>query len=352
MKKIVFIVPSLGVGGAELVSLNICRFLNNKEFDYLFVSLNSCENSVNDIRARDWGIKVIYLNKNSGFDFMSIKKLRKIVKEYNPVIIHTHMGALIYGFLLNFRKVKHVHTIHCIPQNKRYYGYPLWLVRFVFKKKNIIPVCISEKQREETIKLFKLKNKEIPLIYNGIDTSLFKPKVLREKYIINVGSFTKIKNQKALIKGFYESLKESPSLSLVLIGDGPLRKDCEKLTEELGIAKKVIFTGVVSNVQDYLSSALLYVCTSITEANPLSFLEAMAAGLPIISTNVGGVSDIVSKNNGILLDSDLPESIKNSILFLLRNEEVYRIMSNNCIKQSANFDIKQCSHKYELIYSQ
>ena len=351
MKKILIVVPSLGPGGAELMALNICRFLDKNKYCCLFVSLNARENSINDIKASNWGIEVVYLNKNKGFDFAIISKLRKIIKDFGPDVIHSHMNALLYAYLAKRKKVKHIHTVHCIPYGKKYYGYPVSLIKYIFSKKNVLPVSISNIQKQEIIRVFKLKNKSIPLIYNGIDISLFdKPIEKDAKYIIDVGSFREIKNQIALIKGFYEISKINDSICLLLIGDGPMKKKCEELVDNLNIKDKVTFTGIVDDVQNYLCKSLIYVSTSKTEANPVTFLEAMAAGLPIISTNVGGVSDILGDGNGILLDDDSPECIKVNVLFLLNNRELYDKISLNNRRTSLKYDIKKCCENYEQIY--
>lgn len=354
--KILYVIPSLGVGGAEEVALNICRFLDNKSFEYKFIVLGTKENSINDKRASLWGINVIYLNKKNGLDISLFKKLRKLIIKYQPDVIHTHMAALFYAnFSLLFTKnIMHVHTFHCIPNVRKYYGFPMILAKKIFNKKNFFPISISNYQSNYLLSNNIVKSQKMKCIYNGIETLLYSSNKIESfdsLKMIYVGSFSDIKNQIDAIR-ILNILKDSISnISLILVGEGPLKKHLQDYVKELNINNYVTFTGNVENVQDYLSLANLYISTSLIEANPLSILQAISSGLPVVAYNVGGIKDIVKdKQNGFLIKKYDITGFVNCINCIFNDKSLWQSMSDFSKLESRNYNILNCVKKYEKIY--
>jgi glycosyltransferase involved in cell wall biosynthesis len=113
------------------------------------------------------------------------------------------------------------------------------------------------------------------------------------RYIVHVARHHPVKDQPTLIRGFATAAADLPDVDLVLVGDGPLRQDLEDLARSLGVAGRVKFVGIRSNVPDWLAAADAFALTSVSEAASLTLLEAMATGLPVVVTAVGGNPEIV-----------------------------------------------------------
>jgi glycosyltransferase involved in cell wall biosynthesis len=149
------------------------------------------------------------------------------------------------------------------------------------------------------------RGSRIEVIENGIQVDRYgpaadKPALKRtlgldpgRRYIVHVARHHPVKDQPTLIRGFSTAAADLPDVDLVLVGDGPLRQDLEDLARSLGVAGRVKFVGIQSNVPDWLAAADAFALTSVSEAASLTLLEAMATGLPVVVTAVGGNPEIV-----------------------------------------------------------
>jgi glycosyltransferase involved in cell wall biosynthesis len=166
----------------------------------------------------------------------------------------------------------------------------------------------------ERLKFIKLKE-EIYCIGNGVNREIFYPRdVLRENQIICVAHLRWQKGHKFLIKAFSEFLKTYSDYKLILIGDGPDKTNLLDLTQTLGIENNVIFKGVMGreDVAIEISKSKLLVLSSLLEGFPKVVLESLAAGTPVLSTNVGNVSNVVG-SAGVICDTESSQSLLNGL---------------------------------------
>jgi glycosyltransferase involved in cell wall biosynthesis len=180
--------------------------------------------------------------------------------------------------------------------------------------------------------------KDVYDIPPGIDCNLFKPvkNNIRKKYNISdtplllfVGRFVPLKNLPFLIKSFNEVVKENKRISLMLVGEGPLDKMVRHLVTKYKLEKKVIFTGRIlpEQLPQYYSAADAFILTSSYESFSISTLEAMSCSLPIISTKVGWLPNLVTNGEGgFLVGNNDVEGLKNAILNLLGNKRLCKEM--------------------------
>ena len=169
--------------------------------------------------------------------------------------------------------------------------------------------------------------------------------------ILHIGRFSEQKNHVGLIHAFQKVLKVYPNAILKLAGDGELRPEMEKLTVQLGISSNVYFLGIQSDVFDLLHHADIFILPSSYEGVPMTLIEAMGTGSPIIATNVGGVPDMLTDGlNAILVHNDTDE-IAESMITLIGNEKMRQCLGEEARKRSVAFSSVIMAQKYAEIYA-
>jgi glycosyltransferase involved in cell wall biosynthesis len=353
--KVFHVLHDLTTGGAEKLVVDMCLFINKNEIDASIISLFPAKNNVFEKLASENGINLIFLNKKLGFDLGIIFALYKLIKIQKPDLIHTHSYVFPYVFpALVMNKVKaRVHTVHNIASKEFSYAIRK-VIQIAYMFFNVTPVAISDHVKKSIEIEYNIKSGIIPCIYNGIDTNRFTRTQKKSSGIvtfIHVGRFSKQKNHNLLVEAFAEALKKNNNIVLKLIGDGELKQDITSKVDDLGIKDKIVFKGITKDVNSELNSSDVFILSSDWEGLPLSVLEAMACGLPIISTKAGGTPDIVKNlDNGILVDIGDKEGIENAILTLAGNKKLREDMGMKSFIYSKNYDIRATCSNYVSLY--
>lgn len=200
--------------------------------------------------------------------------------------------------------------------------------------------------------------REIYVVPNGIDLKRFKPSLVRKKErktkkIIFVGRLHPEKGIKYLIEAMPIVLQEMENTELLIVGDGIERSRLEEIIETQGINDQIMFTGALQQkkIPEIMYDADVFVIPSLSESFGIVIIEAMAAGLPIIATNVGGIPFIIDEGfNGYLINPKRSDEIANKILFLLQNDKEREIISANNQKKALMFSWDMVAKKLENIY--
>lgn len=192
------------------------------------------------------------------------------------------------------------------------------------------------------------------MIYNGIDLSRCIPKTdyrLGETVnILHVGRFDVPKNHPGLLEAFRLLLQTHPECRLRLVGDGDLRAEMEALAREKGISQAVEFCGMQTDVYPYLHDADIFVLPSIYEGNPMTMIEAMGTGLPIVASRVGGIPDMVADGqSGILVEPE-PESICEGLSRLVEDQVLRQFLGQTAQRQSRLFSAEHMAQEYLSCY--
>ena len=221
--------------------------------------------------------------------------------------------------------------------------------------------CVSESLKRDTLRLFDIKN-EIKVVTNFIDLDKHNHDFADcqrnllasddEKIITHISNFREVKRIPDILKVFNNIQKEIPS-KLMMVGEGPEKKDAEKLAKELGIEEKVVFLGNSYEIDRILCYSDLFMLPSETESFGLSALEAMASGVPVISTNSGGLPEVnVQGVSGYLSDvGDIEDMSKNAI-HILSDASRLETFKTNARKEAQKFDLHQIVPQYEAIYEE
>lgn len=351
--RVVILVPSLVVGGAENMVAQLLKNIDKEKNDVLLIVMSSKNRTYINALIEGLGIKLIYMNKKDGFSLNAFISTFKILTKFKPQIIHTHLSSWVYAFLWGLiYGVNILHTIHSMPI-RECTGAARILRKYLYKMNSIIPVAISDMIAKQTSELYNLPAGFIETIYNPVDIQKFQDykEYTNKQYItfVNVARFTAIKNQTLLVDAFYRVQKELPNTLLVLVGDGELRTQVEEKVRKLHLEEYVTFTGIISGVSDILAQSDIFVLPSDYEGLPLTILEAMAAGLPIIASSVGGIPDIV-KDNGILIEPGNKEELVLAMIELAKSSEDRKKMSEIAKKEVKKYDISKVTIKYEKLY--
>ncbi len=219
--------------------------------------------------------------------------------------------------------------------------------------------AVSEDLRDETYKVFKIE-KEIQVIYNFVDVHRFtrKPidafrKVIApngERILLHASNFRKIKRVEDVVKIFHEVHKQIPS-KLLFVGDGPERQMTEELCRTLDVCDDVRFVGKQEQMEDILAIADLFLLTSEYESFGLAALEAMAAGVPVVSTNAGGLKEImIPGQTGYMADiGDIP-AMSRFAMDILKKDDVLKKFKAHAAAHAKKYDISTIIPQYEKLY--
>lgn len=231
-------------------------------------------------------------------------------------------------------------------------------VTFSINKSDVV-TSVSEDLKAHTFKVFDIK-KNIEVIPNFIDLDKYNHKYTNcqrelmaeehERIITHVSNFREVKQIPDVINIFYNIQKVIPA-KLIMVGEGPEKEKAENLCEDLGISDQVAFLGKSHEIDKILCFSDLFLLPSRSESFGLAALEAMASGVPVISTNTGGLPEVNKQGfSGFLSDVNDVEAMSNNALKILTNPEVLSQFKQNAHQQAKQFNIHQIVPMYERVY--
>ena len=219
--------------------------------------------------------------------------------------------------------------------------------------------AVSQNLRDETFRTFKIE-KDIAVIHNFVDVARFNRKPIDafkkviapngERVLIHASNFRKIKRVQDVVHIFHNVLKEIPS-KLLFVGDGPERAPAEELARKLGICDQIRFVGKQEQMEDILAIGDLFLLTSEYESFGLAALEAMAAGVPVVSTNAGGLGEImIEGKTGFMGNVGDVDTMSRHALDILRDDDRMQSFKTGAAAHAHQFDIKNIIPIYEDLY--
>jgi L-malate glycosyltransferase len=219
--------------------------------------------------------------------------------------------------------------------------------------------AVSQNLKDETFRHFDIK-KDIEVIVNFVDVARFNKKPIDafkkviapngERVLMHASNFRKIKRVQDVVKIFANVKKQIPA-KLLFVGDGPERSTAEDLARELGVCDDVRFVGKQEQMEDILAIADLFLLTSEYESFGLAALEAMAAGVPVVSTNAGGLGEIsIDGQTGYLGNVGDVETMSKRSIELLKEDAVLQKFKENAAAHAKQFDIANIIPQYEALY--
>jgi len=234
------------------------------------------------------------------------------------------------------------------------------VITFSINHSNIV-TAVSESLKKDTLEHFKIKKtiKVIPNFicfedYKLLNNEKYKRRIAsnNEKIVTHVSNFRKVKRIQDVLKIFKIINNSNPS-KLVLVGDGPERPKMERLARELEISDHVNFLGNLKSTKEVLNISDLFILPSSSESFGLAALEALACGVPVISTNSGGIPEVVEHGkSGFLSEAGNFKEMGQNALNIISDNQTHNQFKSNAIKSAKKFDIQHILPKYEEVYKE
>lgn len=313
------VVLGLNVGGLERVVVNLVCGLRDR-FRPLVICLE--EGGEFQAELERQGISVRVLGKRPGIDWGAIRKLAAIFREEEVRVVHTHNPAPHFHGVVAARLAGvpvRVHTKHGrnYPKDRK----KVWTNRIASWLTDVI-VPVSDDARDVVLQVERVNTAKVHRIWNGVDTDIYRPEgkfASRPLVIGTVARLSPEKDQRTLLAAFQLVLKQVSNARLVFVGDGPSATELKSLANTLGIADHVDFLGERSDIPAQLNTFGIFALSSVTEGLSMTLLEAMAAALPIVATDVGGNRELVNPPAcGLIVPPRSPEALADACLDLLR----------------------------------
>ncbi len=352
--KILQVIPYFCFGGAETMCENLSYALTQLGHQVCVVSLYNEHTPISE-RMEAAGIRILYLDKKLGLDVSMVSKLAKIMKAEKPDVVHTHLDVIKYAVaaakLAGIKRC--VHTVHNVADKEAEGRIQKIINNTYFHLGWSVPVALSPEVQRTIAVFYGLKRENVPVIYNGVDLSRCIPKAdyqAEEFTLVHVGRFNEQKNHKGLLLAFQKVLEKAPNCRLNLLGEGQLRQDMEVFAKELGISDHVHFLGSQSNVPPFLNSADIFMLPSNYEGMPMTIIEAMGTGLPIVASKVGGVPDMIMDRKSGLLTSTDPAEVAEAVLELIGSEDLRQCLGQRAREESKRFSAAYMAKCYFEVY--
>ncbi len=309
--RVLEVLPTLKRAGAEQVAVSLAIGLRDHACETRVVSLYDAFPGGFEPILAEAEVPVQHLGKRRGLDLRMISRLRKVFREFAPHIIHTHSYLLRY-VLPAHAPLAHgriVHTVHNVAL--REVDVLGRLVHRLAFRNGVIPIAVGPEVADSFTQVYPCA--VAATIPNGIDIQRYRKPgqgdawrtahgfAPLDKLAVCVARLEPQKNPLGLVRAFHDALFPDASWHLVLAGEGSMRGEVERLVDALALRPRVHLLGLQSDVAPVLAAANLFVLASHWEGRPLAVMEALAAGLPVVATNVGGLPDLVADGDQGLL---------------------------------------------------
>ncbi|MBC63635.1 MAG: hypothetical protein CL746_04870 [Chloroflexi bacterium] len=359
--KILHLITSLEVGGVQHGLLLGLPRIDKKRYEHAICSITNKMPMANEFKKKN--INVFTLNINSKTDFLYSIRLRNIIKIYKPDIIHTY---LLHANILG-RIIGKTCNIKTIISSERTIGQANWYERFLTKITNPLVDIVevnSKKGKDSIHKNLKVPKEKIKIIYSGIDIKKYqisksKTQIKKslningsKKIILCVGRLRKVKGINFGIETFYEIKKTMNNTIFIIAGEGEDKKQLEEQARVLSLDKQIKFLGARKDLPEIFSISDVIIMPSLTEGFPRIAIESMAAGKPIVATNVGGTPEAIKhKYNGVLVESKKPKIMAKWVIKILKDKKLANHLGVNGKKLvSEKFTIEKYIKQVEIMY--
>lgn len=344
--KILQVIPYFCFGGAETMCENLTYALLAQGHQVSVVSLYAQRTPIS-LRMEQAGVSITYLDKKLGLDLSMVPKLVRIMKQEKPDVVHTHLDVIKYAVaaakLAGVRRC--VHTVHNVADKEAEGTVQKIINRMYFRLNWSVPVALSPLVQQTVVDFYGMSESKVPVIYNGVDLSRCIPKQdydTRDALnFLHIGRFNEQKNHRRLLEAFRMLADRFPNARLRMLGDGETMDEMRQYAAQLQLEDQVCFEGSRSDVYPYLHEADVFVLPSDYEGMPMTIIEAMGTGLPIVATAVGGVPDMLTDGQSGLLTECTAESVFHAC---------ERLSEDTSLRQRLGLQAKQDCERFSAQY--
>lgn len=367
------------LSGVQIMMLGLLKSLDPSEYDIYVISKPGGA-LVEEVKAQGYHhIPVKSFRRNlSPLDILSFFRLLMIFKKEKFDIVHTHSSkpgflGRIAARVAGVKKI--IHTVHGFP----FHQHQPVFARFLYRTLERIAahfcdkiVVVNNFEREAAVDSKLINKDKIVTIYNGIEIpSGIKPRFypqkknweevfrlfgrdIRKNFLIgSTARFTAAKNIKNLIKIAVRACNAESRLVFAFIGDGELFSECKAIVEENGLTDRIILPGWQDNVKEWLDIMDVFILYSLWEGLSIAILEAMAFGLPIIASDIKGNNELITNNNGKLIDvNDHNKMVEELVALPKQNDLLTSWSKNSLLRIKEIFSYEAFVKAYHSLYQE
>jgi sugar transferase (PEP-CTERM/EpsH1 system associated) len=368
--RIVHVVYSFGIGGLENVIVQLINRLPADRFEHVLLSLTSISDFKSRIERPD--VQFIELHKPPGHAIPMYPRVWRLLRQLRPDVVHTcNLAALelvpvawLAGVPLRIH-AEHGWDAHdpdgCNPRYQR--------LRRLYKPFVSHYVAVSRDLFDYLGRAIGVSPARRSLIPNGVDTQRFQPATetppvvkgcpfdpSRHRIVGTVGRLQTVKNQPLLARAFVQLLRQNPALAestrLVIVGEGPLRTEVEAILREAGLEALAWLPGARSDVADILRMLSVFVLPSQTEGTSCTLQEAMATGLAVVATSVGGNPALLDEASGVLVPPQDCDAMARALSELLSDDGRRRALSERARSRAVRlYGVDAVAQAYSALFT-
>jgi glycosyltransferase involved in cell wall biosynthesis len=359
--KVLHLVTSLEVGGAQHgMLLGLPRF-DSDQYEHIVCSIMDRMQMASQFREA--GVEVRSLGLSRKTDIGVVLRLRALLKEIRPDVLHTY---LLHGNILG-RLIGRLVGVPVIIGSERTIGQARKWGRLATRLTNPLTDAVevnSEIGGRAIERDLGVPSEKIELVRSGLDLSVFSSANRRDELrtefgvtadqhlIVYMGRLRTVKGVEYGIRAFASALEQLPNIRIVLAGEGDQRNFLSSLVSKLGISEQVDFLSVRNDVPELLSAADSVLMPSLTEGFPRTAIEAMAAGKPVIATNVGGTPEaIIDGETGILVPARDSDALASAIVRLVGDSDLQaRLGAAGRERAAQNYSVDKYVSRLDEMY--
>jgi L-malate glycosyltransferase len=343
--NVLFLLPEINAGGSERIVLELARNLNRSVFN---INLAFFNNGALKDSFREVCNEIFHVPKKDGFDPAAVFELSRIVrlKDIHVINAHHYMPFFYSSLGASWSKTVLIYTEHSVPEVEGIYSSKhKFVLDFLLHLKHVSIVGVSEEITNSFNKKFPSHRHKMQCISNGVDIARFNLRVDRDRiraewglspdqFVIgSVANFRKVKNHRLLVHAFHHLNRLHPHTRLMLVGKGygyggqNTEAEVRGLVDSYGLQDRVLFPGHRDDIPRLLQSFDAFCLPSLSEGLPVSILEAMAARVPVVGSEVRGIREVISPGEtGLLFRSDDLKSLMDSLQSLIMQPHLSELL--------------------------
>lgn len=367
--KVIHVLNHLKMGGAESLITEYALKINKKKFEIVLVIISKRNNTINERRLEEAGIRVIYLSEHLRFlnannifkklinKFHKYVLFTKIVDNEKPNIIHTHLGTNSYLLPINTknRNIALFYTIHSNLNALFADTFQKISTKYCIKRKNMIPIALHLKMKHEVNSFFNIDN--CMVIPNGIDLNRFigvnfdkialtkELNINKDAFIVgHIGRFSRVKNHEFIINVFTELKRIRKNSHLILIGTGELENQIKEQVKRLNLEDSVSFLGNRRDIPELLNLMDVFIFPSLYEGFGNVLIEAQAANVPcVVSDSIPRAAYITN----LVTPLSLKDPIEKWCEAIINISNTTKLIEGDLEKYDINHIIKDVEKVYQ-----
>lgn len=344
--RVLHVISSLEIGGAQRLLSDLLPMQKQQGIDVSLLVLKSEDNAFSK-KVADAGVPIISLDVKSFRNPFLALKVRKVIRQYD--VVHAHLVHALYicSLAAHSLKTKMVYTEHSTSNNRRGKSYLRPIEKYIYGRYDKL-ISISQQTQDALQDWLQSNDGRFVVINNGVDTKAFANvhKEVIPKSLIMVSRFASSKDQETVIRAMKEL---DDDVTLRLVGDGENLEHCKQVSRECGVENRVQFLGARADVAELVAESYIGIQSSNWEGFGLTAVEMMAAGKPVIATDVDGLKQVVEGAGELFSVGDYK-----TLAFIVNNivssSTLYEKMSRKSSARAAKYSITLTAQNYIGVY--